>query len=75
MPFVAINATNLYDAANLIPYATQEQADARAREILQQFPAAQVLVAKVLSEYRATVTVTVQEPAEAAIEPEAPPAE
>ena len=64
MPFVAINATNLYDAANLIQYATPEQADARAREILQQFPAAQVLVAKVLSEYRATVTVTVQDPAE-----------
>ncbi|MBA6058069.1 hypothetical protein [Pseudomonas juntendi] len=64
MPFVAINATNPYDAANLIPFATQPLADARAREILQQFPAAQVLVAKVLSEYRATVTVTVQDPAE-----------
>lgn len=64
MPFVAINTTNQYDSANLTPYATQEHADARAREILQQFPAAQVLVAKVLSEYRATVTVTVQEPTE-----------
>jgi len=48
------------------------QADTRAREILQQFPAAQVLVAKVLSEYRATVTVTVQDPAEP--EAEAPAA-
>lgn len=74
MPFVAINATHPYDAANLIPYATQELADMRAREILQQFPAAQVLVAQVLSEYRATVTVTVQEPA-AVEEPLAPPAE
>lgn len=27
MPFVAINASNLYDASNLIPYVTQEQAD------------------------------------------------
>ncbi|HEN8726682.1 MAG: hypothetical protein ACTMIS_13870 [Pseudomonas putida] len=72
MPFVAINASNLYDASNLIPYVTQEQADTRAREILQQFPAAQVLVAKVLSEYRATVTVTVQDPAEP--EAEAPAA-
>lgn len=74
MPFVAINATNQYDAANLIPFATQEQADTRAREILQQFPAAQVLVAKVLSEYRATVTVTVQDPAEPVPDPEAPAA-
>ncbi|WP_349987197.1 hypothetical protein ABMQ39_20760 [Pseudomonas alloputida] len=74
MPFVAINATNLYDAANLIAYPTQELADIRAREILQQFPAAQVLVAKVLSEYRATVTVTVQEPAEPTSELEEPAA-
>lgn len=72
MPFVAINATNPYDAANLIQYATQEQADTRAREILQQFPAAQVITAKVLNEYRATVTVTVQEPAEPSSEPEPP---
>ena len=74
MSFVAINATNLYDAANLISYPTPELADARAREILQQFPAAQVLVAKVLSEYRATVTVTVQEPAEPTPELEEPAA-
>ena len=74
MTFVAINATNLYDAANLIQYATPEPADARAREILQQFPAAQVLVAQVLSEYRATVTVTVQEPAEPTPELEEPAA-
>lgn len=75
MPFVAINATNPYDTANLTPYATPEQADARAREILQQFPAAQVLVAQVLNEYRATVTVTVQEPAAAGEEPPAAPVE
>lgn len=72
MPFVAINATNLYDAANLIPYATQEQADFRAREILQQFPAAQVIVAKVLNEYRATVNVTMAEPEEPVDSPHDP---
>jgi len=40
----------------------------KGREIRQSFPAAQVLVAQVLSEYRATVTVTVQEPAEKEVE-------
>lgn len=40
MPFVAINLTNDYDSANKTRYATQEAADARAREILSQFPAA-----------------------------------
>ncbi|MBF8694943.1 hypothetical protein [Pseudomonas fulva] len=68
MTFVAINTTNPYDASNLTPYATEEQADARAREILQQFPAVKVVIAQVLKEYHATVTVTVQEPA--AVEPE-----
>ncbi|MGE1525865.1 hypothetical protein [Pseudomonas putida] len=74
MPFVAINATNLYDAANLTPYATQEQADTRAREILQQFPAAQVFTAQLLKEYTAKVSVTAKDPAEPAPEPEAPTA-
>ncbi|AHC82540.1 MULTISPECIES: hypothetical protein [Pseudomonas] len=64
MPFVAINLTNDYDSANKTRYATQEAADARAREILSQFPAAQVCVAQVLKEYSAKVTVTAKEPSE-----------
>ena len=64
MPFVAINLTNDYDTANKTRYATQEAADARAREILSQFPAAQVCVAQVLKEYSAKVTVTAKDPAE-----------
>lgn len=71
MPYVAINLANDYDAANKIRYASQEEADARAREILNQFPNAQVCVAQVLKDYSAKVTVTAKEPAEPAAEPEA----
>ncbi|PNA99764.1 MULTISPECIES: hypothetical protein [unclassified Pseudomonas] len=71
MPFVAINLSNDYEVANKIRYATQEEADARAREILTQFPAAQVCVAQVLKDYSAKVTVTVKDPAEPATVPAA----
>lgn len=62
MPFVAINATNAYDPNNNTRYATQAEADTRAREVLTQFPTAKVFVAQVLKEYSATVTVTVTDP-------------
>ncbi|WP_060516462.1 hypothetical protein [Pseudomonas sp. NBRC 111134] len=71
MPFVAINLSNDYEVANKTRYATQEEADARAREILTQFPAAQVCVAQVLKDYSAKVTVTVKDPAEPATVPAA----
>lgn len=74
MPYVAINLANDYDVANKTRYATQEEADARAREILTQFPAAQVCVAQVLKDYSAKVTVTAKEPAEPVVEPEVPAA-
>ncbi|WP_207936362.1 hypothetical protein [Pseudomonas sp. 51_B] len=64
MPFVAINLSNDYEVANKTRYATQEEADTRAREILNQFPAAQVCVAQVLKDYSAKVTVTAKDPAE-----------
>ncbi|WP_060498293.1 hypothetical protein [Pseudomonas sp. NBRC 111133] len=72
MPFVAINLSNDYEVANKTRYATQGEADARAREILTQFPAAQVCVAQVLKDYTATVAITVADPADPAPEPEAP---
>ncbi|HFL7941856.1 TPA: hypothetical protein ACG5DM_004970 [Pseudomonas putida] len=72
MPFVAINLSNDYEVANKTRFATQEEADARARAILAQFPAAQVCVAQVLKDYTATVAITVADPAELAPEPEAP---
>lgn len=67
MPFVAINLSNDYDVANKTRY------DARAREILNQFPTAQVSVAQVLKDYSAKVSITAREPA-AAPESEAPAA-
>lgn len=70
MPFIAINVSNAYDAENNIRFATIEEADARARAILSQFPAAQVFTAQVLKEYTAKVSITAKEPAE----PETAPA-
>lgn len=66
MPYVAINMSNNYDEANKTRYATQEEADARAREILSQFPGVQVYTAQVLKEYTAKVSITAKEPAEPA---------
>lgn len=74
MPFIAINLSNAYDVENKTRFATQEEADARARAILSQFPAAQVCVARVLKDYTATVDITVADPADPAPEPEAPTA-
>lgn len=76
MPYVAVNTSNAYDVANNTRYATQEEADVRAREILSQFPAAQVFTAQVLKDYSAEVTVTAKDPVEPVPvpEPEAPAA-
>lgn len=63
MPYVAINLTNDYDTANKTCYATQEKADARARESLNQFASAQVCVCQVLKYYSAKVSITAKEPA------------
>lgn len=71
MPYVAINTSNNYDAANNTRYATQEEADARAREILSQFPTAQVYTAQVLKDYTARVSITAKDPADPVAEPEA----
>lgn len=64
MPYVAINTSNRYDEANQTRYATQEQADARAREMLSQSPTAQVYTAQVLKEYTAKVSITAKDPVE-----------
>ncbi|WP_263225143.1 hypothetical protein [Pseudomonas alabamensis] len=69
MPYIAINVSNGYDVTNSVRYATQEEADARAREILTQSPGAQVYTAQVLKEYTAKVSITAKEPAE--LKPEA----
>ncbi|MBI6941445.1 hypothetical protein JET76_08845 [Pseudomonas putida] len=72
MPYVTVNVSNNFDSANNNRYATPEEADARAREILAQFPAAQVFTAKVLKDYTAKVTVTAKDPAEPEPAPETP---
>jgi hypothetical protein len=64
MPFIAINLTNAYDAENNTRFATQEEADARARAVLNQFPTAQVFTAQVLKDYSAKVSITAKEPAD-----------
>ena len=64
MPYIAINVSNGYDVTNSVRYATQEEADARAREILTQSPGAQVYTAQVLKEYTAKVSITAKEPTE-----------
>ncbi|MDR2317724.1 MAG: hypothetical protein LBF06_15195 [Pseudomonas sp.] len=64
MPFIAINLSNAYDAENNTRFATQEEADARARAVLNQFPTAQVFTAQVLKDYSAKVSITAKEPAE-----------
>ncbi|WP_306580330.1 hypothetical protein [Pseudomonas sp.] len=70
MPYIAINLSNAYDAENNTRFATPEEADVRARAILNQFPNAQVFTAQVLKEYSAKVSITAKEPAE----PETSPA-
>lgn len=74
MPFIAINLSNAYDVENNNRYATPEEADTRARAILNQFPTAQVFTAQVLKEYSAKVSITAKDPVEPAPEPEAPTA-
>ena len=69
MPYIAINLSNAYDAENNTRFATQEEADARARAVLNQFPTAQVFTAQVLKEYSAKVSITAKEPAEPEIAP------
>lgn len=64
MPYIAINLSNAYDPDNNTRFATREEADARARAVLNQFPTAQVFTAQVLKEYSAKVSITAKEPAE-----------
>lgn len=68
--FVAVNKSNQFDTMNNQEFATQEEADAAARNILAVQPLAQVVVMQVLKEYSAKVSITAKDPST----PEAPPA-
>jgi len=63
MTFIAINVENDYDPSNKNEHATQEQAEAAARERLKMQPTSVIQIAQVLKVFRATVTVTEEAPA------------
>ncbi|WP_085615015.1 MULTISPECIES: hypothetical protein [unclassified Pseudomonas] len=63
MPFIVINTSNSFDPIHQNEYATEQEADAAARKLLEEQPAAIVRTAKVLKRYWAQVTVSVEEAA------------
>lgn len=71
MPYIVINSSNTYDPNNQTEFATREEADAKAREILASFPQSTIRTAQLLDSYSAKVTVSVK----AVPEPEPAPAE
>lgn len=60
MPYIVINTSNDYDPNNKVEYATADEADAKAREILQSQPQATVRTAQLLNTYSAKVSVSVK---------------
>ena len=62
MTFIVQNTTNDFDAIHRVPFATQEEAEQAARDLLSTQPGAVLRVAQVLKVFRATVTVTEAEP-------------
>ncbi|MCY1420951.1 hypothetical protein D9M71_365900 [compost metagenome] len=65
MPFIVINNSNNFDPIHQNEYATEQEADAAARKLLEEQPAAIVRTGQVLKRYKAQVTVSVEEAAEA----------
>ncbi|MEN5216303.1 hypothetical protein ABE484_10655 [Pseudomonas pudica] len=63
MPFIVINTSNNFDPIHQNEYATEQEADAAARQLLEEQPAAIVRTAQVLNRYKAQVTVSVEEAA------------
>lgn len=58
MPYIVINSSNSFDPNNQVEYATADEADAKAREILQAYPQSNIRTAQLLNSYSAKVTVT-----------------
>ena len=71
MPYIVINGANSYDPNNQVEYATEAEADAKAREILQTFPQSSIRTAQLLNSYSAKVTISTK----AVPEPSPAPAE
>lgn len=71
MPYIVINGANSFDPNNQTEFATEAEADAKAREILQSFPQSSIRTAQLLNSYSAQVTIStkaVPEPSPAAAE-------
>jgi hypothetical protein len=75
MPYIVINTSNSYDPSNQTEYATEAEADAKAREILQAFPQSNIRTAQLLNSYSAKVTITSKAVPETPAEPDPAPAE
>lgn len=58
MTYIVINATNAYDPSNQLEYATEAEADSKAREILSTYPQSVIRTAKLLKTYTATVSIS-----------------
>jgi len=58
MPYIVINSSNSFDPNNQLEFATEAEADAKAREVLAAFPQSQIRTAQLLNSYSAKVTVT-----------------
>lgn len=65
MPFIVMNSSNAFDPIHQQEFATAAEADAQARELLQQQPQAVVRTAQLLNTYAAKVTVTAKPAPEA----------
>lgn len=62
MTFIVQNTINDFDAIHRTQFATQEEAEQAARDLLATQPGTVLRVAQVLKVFRATVTVTEAEP-------------
>ena len=69
MSFIVINTTNAFDPIHQLVFATNESADAQAREILTTQPQAIVRTAKLLATYSAQVVITAGPVSEVAADP------
>jgi hypothetical protein len=61
MPFIVINGSNSFDPNNQVEYASEAEADAKAREILGAFPQSLIRTAQLVKTYRAQVTITAED--------------
>lgn len=58
MPFIVINSSNAFDPNNQVEFATEEEANTKAREVISAQPSSVVRTAQLLKIYSAEVTVT-----------------